>query len=173
MKVLNMFDLPKRRDKTEVNSFLEIRALPHFAQNPIQTDVYPNSCNPTMEETFEFEVEREELRTQTIEFVIMDAREYSNRTIGFVELSIDKLNVADLLAEKEITTALTVDKPRMQRSLSEASLGSAVDSGDEMQFTTSMAEGLNIAEVHFIIEKRKYLSILNSFLSAVCINPSI
>ena len=158
LKVLNMFDLPKRRDKTEVNSFLEIRAFPHFGQNPIQTDVYPNSCNPTLDDTFEFEVKREELRTQTIEFVIMDAREYSNRTIGFVELSIDKLNVSDLMAEKEVTTALTVDKPRMQRSLSEASLGSAVDSGDEMQFTTSMVEGLNIAEVRFIIENKKSLS---------------
>lgn len=144
LKVINMFDLPKRRNKTEVNSFLEIRALPHFGQNPIQTDVYPNNSNPNLDETFEFEVGQDELSNQKIEFVIMDAQEYCNKTIGFVELSIDGLNIADLMAEREVNAALMVGKARMQRSLSESSLSQ--DSGEEMQYTTSMAEGLNITE---------------------------
>lgn len=79
MKLLSLFDLPTRNDKTAVNSFLEIRLLPNFGQNPIQTDVYVNTSSPKLEETFEFEVDGEELTQQKIEIVLMDAREYSNR----------------------------------------------------------------------------------------------
>ena len=79
MKLLSIFDLPTRNDKSEVNSFLEVRLLPNFGQNPIQTDVYSNTSSPKLEETFEFEVDREELAQQKIEIVVMDAREYSNR----------------------------------------------------------------------------------------------
>ncbi|CAB4023544.1 synaptotagmin-6 isoform X1 [Paramuricea clavata] len=79
VKLLSMFDLPTRNDKTQVNSFLEVRLLPNFGQNPIQTDVYSNTSSPKLEETFEFEVDREELAQQKIEIVVMDAREYSNR----------------------------------------------------------------------------------------------
>ena len=79
LKLLSMFDLPTRKNKTEVNSFLEVRLLPNFGQNPIQTDVYSNTSSPKLDETFEFEVDREELAHQQIEIVVMDAREYSNR----------------------------------------------------------------------------------------------
>jgi hypothetical protein len=79
VKLLTIFDLPTRNDKAEVNSFLEVRLLPNFGQNPIQTDVYYSTSSPKLEETFEFEVNREELAQQKIEIVVMDAREYSNR----------------------------------------------------------------------------------------------
>lgn len=146
LKLLNLFDLPLRRDKTEVNSFLEIRLLPHFGQNPIQTDVYTNSSSPKLEETFEFEVDREELSFQKIEFVVMDAREYSNRSIGYALLKIDTLNITDLMAEKEVNTVVTIGKARMQKTSSQISLNSSHDSGEEMLFTTSMAEGINLTE---------------------------
>lgn len=150
LKLLNMFDLPLRHDKTKVNSFIEVRLLPNFGQNPIQTDVYAGDSNPVLEETFEFEVDREELNSQKIEFVIMDARGYSNRSIGYVVMNMDSVNIGDLMAEKEVNAVLTIGKPKMQKSLSQSSLNEGADSGEEMQYTSPTAEGLSAAEVLYI-----------------------
>ena len=143
VKLLSIFDLPTRNDKTEVSSFLEVRLLPNFGQNPIQTDVYFNTSSPKLDETFEFEVNREELAQQKIEIVVMDAREYSNRYIGSAMCKIGDLNQNDLMTEKEVHTAMNIGKTRMQKSVSASSMSSLVDSGDEMP---SIYDGSSSAE---------------------------
>eukprot|EP00794_Sanderia_malayensis_P003685 gene3685-4202_t len=99
--VVKAEELPTRKDGECVDPFVDIQLLPFYKRRN-HSEVHQKTLNPVFNQTFEFEVPPYEIRSQQIQFTVLDFNQQLNHnTIGTVLYDISTLDSDALKAGKE------------------------------------------------------------------------
>ncbi len=99
--VIKAEGLPARKDGECVDPFVDIQLLPYYRRRN-HSEVHQKTLNPVFNQSFEFEVPPYEIRSQQIQFTVLDfSQQLNHNTIGTVVYDVASMDSDALKAGKE------------------------------------------------------------------------